>query len=91
MIIGKVIGNLVATQKHHAYKNKKLLLVKPIDLQGNEEKETIIAVDTVDAGIGDRVLIMSEGNSTTEELKFERRQPVRTIVIAIIDDIHKRA
>ncbi|WP_456443431.1 EutN/CcmL family microcompartment protein [Caldithrix abyssi] len=91
MIIGKVIGNLVATQKHHAYENKKLLLVKPIDLQGNEEKETIIAVDTVDAGIGDRVLIMSEGNSTTEELKFERRQPVRTIVIAIIDDIHKRA
>lgn len=88
MIIGKVIGNLVATQKHPSYHDKKLLLVKPIDLKGNEDKETIIAVDTVDAGIGDKVLVMSEGNSTTEELGFEKRQPLRSLVIAVIDDIY---
>ncbi len=90
MIIGKVIGNLVSTQKHAAYHNRKLLVVKPINLQGKEEKETIIAVDTVDAGIGDKVLVMSEGNSTTEELGFKKRQPLRSIVIAIIDQIHHR-
>ncbi len=87
MIIGKVIGNLVATQKHASYQNRKILLVKPVDLQGNEEKDVIVAVDTVDAGVGDRVLVMSEGNSTTEELEFERRQPLRSIVIAVIDHI----
>ncbi|NOX89067.1 MAG: EutN/CcmL family microcompartment protein [Calditrichaeota bacterium] len=87
MIIGKVIGNLVATQKHYSYQNKKLLLVKPIDLQDRKEKDVIIAVDTVDAGVGDKVLVMSEGNSTTEELGFERRQPLRSIVIAVIDHI----
>ncbi len=88
MIIGRVIGNLVATQKHPAYHNKKLLLVKPEDVQGKQEKDTLIAVDTVDAGVGDRVLVLSEGNSTTEELGFERRQPLRSIVVAIVDHIH---
>ena len=88
MIIGRVIGNLVATQKHPSYQNKKLLLVKPIDLEDREEKEAIIAVDTVDAGIGDKVLVMSEGNSTTEELGFAKRQPLRSIVIAVIDEIY---
>lgn len=85
MILAKVIGNIVSTQKHASYHGKKLLLVKPLDLNGKTKNDLIVAVDAVQAGIGDRVLICQEGNSAKEVLGFDKRQPLRSVVIAVVD------
>jgi ethanolamine utilization protein EutN len=87
MLICKVIGNIVSTQKHPSYHGKKLLLVKPLAMDGALKNELFMAVDAVEAGAGDRVLVVQEGNSAREELKFEKRQPLRSVIIAVIDQI----
>jgi ethanolamine utilization protein EutN len=88
MFLGKVIGNIVSTQKHFSYNNKKILLVHPMHPDGSENPKTMVAVDTVGAGTGDIVLVASEGRSATEILKFKKRQPLRSVVVAIVDEVH---
>jgi ethanolamine utilization protein EutN len=87
MIIAKVVGSVVATIKHECFQDKKLMLVKPLDRNGKVKSETIIAVDTVHAGKGDTVLVLSEGNSVTEIMEFDNRQPMRSIIVGIVDRI----
>lgn len=87
MILGKVIGSLVSTIKHSSYENKKLMLVHPSDKEGKKIGNTMVAVDAVQAGIGDLVLVASEGRSATEILKFEKRQPLRSIIVGIVDRV----
>lgn len=86
MILSKVIGTLVATQKNEHLKDKKLLIVQPIDLQGNFIGRDIIAIDTVDAGVGDRVLVLQEGQSAAQVLK-DKKIPVHSVVVAVVDDL----
>lgn len=87
MYLGKVTGYVVSTEKHAAYKNKKIMLVRPMQPDGSLGPKTMVAVDTVGAGIGDHVLVASEGRSATEILKFEKRMPLRSVIVAIIDSI----
>ena len=61
MIVGKVIGSLVSTIKHPSFDNQKIMLVQPTDHNGNKIGLTVVAVDTVRAGIGDMVIVASEG------------------------------
>jgi len=56
MIIGRVLGNVIATQKQESHEGKKILLVQPLDLDGQPTGEPFVALDAVDAGVGDRVL-----------------------------------
>ena len=63
MLIARVIGELVATQKHASHEGRKLLLVQPLNLDGSDRGDAVIALDAVDAGIGDRVLVATEGFS----------------------------
>ena len=87
MIIGKVVGSLVSTIKHSCYDSQKLMLVHPSDKDGNKTGDTIVAVDTIRAGVGDLVLVASEGRTATEILKFEKREPLRSVIIGIIDRV----
>ena len=87
MYIGKVTGNIVSTIKQSPLEGHKLLLVKKIDinsdtLTGNET----IAVDTVNAGIGDRVLVFKEGGSAKIALKSDSAH-VAQIIIGIVDEV----
>ena len=66
MILGKVVGNVVATIKHPSYAGRKLLLVRPLHLTSDKPEEDFIAVDAAHAGIGDTVLVCQEGNSTRQ-------------------------
>ena len=87
MFIAKVVGNVWATRKHRSLEKSKLLLVSPVNgLTGEHiDGDTILAVDMhIDAGIGDTVLIMDEGNSARQILK-DKTAPVRTIVCGIVD------
>jgi ethanolamine utilization protein EutN len=86
MIIARVIGDVVATQKHASHEGRKILLVQPLDLEGNERGDALLALDSVDAGIGDRVLVIQEGWSAMTSV--ERPQsPIDVAVIGVIDEI----
>ena len=63
MLIARVVGELVATQKHPSHEGRKLLLVQPLNLDGSNRGDAVVALDAVDAGVGDKVLIATEGFS----------------------------
>jgi len=87
VILAKVKGNIVATQKNSYLKGHKLLMVHPIDLSGNLSGEKdMVALDTVDAGIGDTVLVVQEGAAAAQILGH-RKAPVHTMVVAVVDKI----
>jgi len=87
MILARVIGSLVSTDKHSCYANKKLMLVRPIEPGGSFAGPVQVAVDTVSAGKGDCVLVASEGRAAMEILGFDRRMPLRSVIVAIVDRI----
>jgi microcompartment protein CcmK/EutM len=84
MLIARVVGELVATQKHPSHEGRKLLLVQPLNLDGTDRGDAIVAMDAVDAGIGDRVLIATEGFSAMTSVG-RPNSPIDTAVIGFID------
>ena len=86
MILGRVIGDVVATQKDASHKGRKILLVQPLDLDGNDRGDTVLALDAVDAGIGDRVLVVQEGWSAMTAVG-RPQTPIDMAVIGIVDQI----
>ena len=86
MIICKVIGDVVSTVKNERFNGKKLLIVQPLDLQGNPRGQAFLAVDSVQAGLGDRVLVLREGGSA--RIIFEDDKiPLQAVITGIVDDI----
>lgn len=63
MLIGEVVGNLVATRKNAKLEGAKLLLVQPLALDGAPRGTPVLAIDGVDAGVGDRVLLIQDGRA----------------------------
>ena len=87
MFLAKVTGNIVSTQKNSYLVTHKLLVVRPIDLNGNFIGKTdSIALDLIDAGIGDTVLVVKEGDAV-QQILGHKNAPVNTIIKAIVDDI----
>lgn len=90
MIIGRVIGTVVATQKNEKYHGSKLLLVRPLDLEGKPYGQAMVAVDGIgaQAGVGDRVLVVLEGWSAGFAIRREQA-PVDAAVVGVIDSVSK--
>jgi microcompartment protein CcmK/EutM len=86
MLIGRVVGELVATQKHASHEGRKLLLVQPLNLDGTDRGDALVALDAVDAGLGDRVLIATEGFSAMTSVG-RPDSPIDAAVIGFIDAI----
>ena len=87
MILGKVIGTVVTTISHRDYKNRRLLVVQPLVLEGESSDEDFIALDNTQAGIGDTVLVNREGNGARQAL----RNPdacVISVIVGIVDSVH---
>lgn len=88
MVLAKVKGNIVSTQKNYNLKGHKLLIVHPIDLENNYiGKKDVVALDFVDAGIGDTVLLVQEGKAVLQILGH-RKAPVHSVIVAIVDSIN---
>jgi ethanolamine utilization protein EutN len=87
MIIGTVTGEIHSTISHPFYSGKKLLLVEREDGTGRRTGAYVIAVDTVDAGVGDRVLINEEGGGAREVVR-STDAPVRSLIVGIVDGIY---
>lgn len=86
MQVAEVIGQAVASVKHRSLTGWKLLLVQPLHLDGTEDGDPFLAIDAVGAGIGDRVIISSDGQSA-RQLVGIRASPVRWVVIGMNDSI----
>jgi ethanolamine utilization protein EutN len=86
MIIGRVIGEVVATQKHASHEGRKALLVQPLTLNGEDRGTAVVALDAVDAGVGDRVLLVMEGFSAMTAVG-RPESPIDMAVIGVIDQI----
>ncbi len=86
MRVCKVLGPVVATAKHPAFHGKKTLTVLPVDAAGRATGEAFIAVDSVQAGVGDLVLVMNEGNGIRQVLQ-EPHSPCRALIIGIVDAV----
>jgi len=87
MQIAVVTGEVVSTEKHPEFRGHKLLLVRGLGLDGAPRGGESIALDTVDAGIGDRVLVNKEGGSARLALG-NPRIPVQAIIVGVVDGIH---
>ncbi|MCJ7665724.1 MAG: EutN/CcmL family microcompartment protein [Actinobacteria bacterium] len=89
MLLGQVVGNVVATLKNEKLIGKKLLIVKAIDLKGNLLEPFVVAVDTVGVGIGEKVLVVNGSSATqTDETKDIS---VYSVIVAKVDSIQVEA
>ena len=89
MLIARVIGEVVATHKHASHEGQKILMVQPLNLDGTDRGTAVLAVDAVDAGAGDRVLLATEGYSAMTAVG-RPDSPIDMAVIGIVDRIDLR-
>ena len=87
MIIARVIGNVVATQKNERYANARVMLCQPVTLEGAETGATLIALDAVDAGVGDVVLVVQEGWSASTTATGEPGAAIDSAIVGVVDRI----
>lgn len=87
MRLARVIGNVVATCKVPCYKGHKLLIVQPVDAHGNDISESVLSMDTVNAGPGDLVLVEQEGNAA-RQLLGTIKDPFHSVIVGVVDKVH---
>lgn len=88
MILGRVTGNVVSTAKHAVYEGRKLLIVQPIDEVGAPAGDELLAVDHAQAGVGDTVLVLREGNGVRQILGLTGKMaPLLETIVAIVDEV----
>jgi ethanolamine utilization protein EutN len=86
MLIGRVLGNVVSTQKNEKFEGSKLLLVQPLDLRGEPRGTPVLAIDGVDAGPGERVLLVQEGKAA-QLVMGKGTAAVDAAVVGIVDAV----
>ncbi len=84
MQLGRVIGTLVATQKHRKFEGAKLLLVQPVNPDDTPRGPAVLAVDGVGAGVREQVLLVMEGRAAGDAMG-RKAAPVDAAVIGIVD------
>ncbi len=87
MYIGQVSGTVVATIKNELFQGRKLLVVDRLDLDGQPTPKYDIAVDMVQAGVGDVVLVLDEGNSARQIVGREPDGAIRAVIVGIVDAV----
>ena len=89
MLLARVIGNVVATQKNERYREARVMLVQPINPDGSARGSSLLALDSVDAGEGDVVLIVQEGWSASTAATGEPGAAIDTAIIGVVDYIEE--
>ena len=87
MIIGKVVGTVVTTISHAAFKNRRLLVVQPLSLDKKDKGGDFIALDNSQAGIGDTVLVNREGGGARQVLE-NKNACVISVIVGIVDAVY---
>lgn len=87
MILARVVGNIVATQKNDRYEGGRILIVQPIDLDGSDLGSELLALDSVDAGVGDRVIVVREGWSASTAATGRQGAAIDSAIVGVVDTI----
>lgn len=86
MILGRVTGTVVATKKHPRLEGNRLLIVQPVDLEKRLTGSAFLALDVVDAGEGDLVLVNREGGGA--RIVFgDQKIPIQAVVVGVVDGV----
>ncbi len=88
MILARVKGNVVATVKHPCFEGHKVMIVQPIDDEGNDLGKSFLSCDTAQAGPGDVVLVQQEGN-TARQLLGTLDDPFHSVIVGVVDKVVK--
>lgn len=86
MLVGRVIGNVAASHKNEKLTGAKLLLVQPLELDGRDRGVPLLAIDGVDAGVGDRVLLVQDGKAAQQVLG-RGVAAVDAAVVGVVDSL----
>ena len=89
MFIARVVGDVVSTHRHENLGEKKLQLVRRLDLDGREEGSEVIALDVIGVGPGERVLVVQEGGAA-RALFNDKRIPVQAVIVGVVDHLDIR-
>ncbi|MGD2163359.1 MAG: EutN/CcmL family microcompartment protein [Anaerolineales bacterium] len=85
MLLGKVVGTLVATRKEESLEGLKFLVLKQLDMEGNETGGYRVAADAVGAGLGEVVLYAT--GSAARQTKYTHQRPCDGVIMAIVDQL----
>ncbi len=83
----RVIAPMWAAVKHPAFAGRPLFVVQPLDENGRDVGTSFVAIDHVQAGIGDKVIVLTEGNGVRQILKMGDIVPIRSIIVGIVDQV----
>ena len=87
MILARVLGNVVATQKNERYRNARVMLCQPVTPEGEEWGATLLALDSVDAGEGDLVLVVQEGWGASTAATGEQGAAIDSAIVGVVDRV----
>lgn len=87
MLLARVIGNVISTQKNERLVGGRLLLVQPVDLEGRLQGQSFMALDSVDAGPGDLVVVVQEGWSASTAATGSEGYAIDAAIIGVVDII----
>jgi microcompartment protein CcmK/EutM len=87
MLLAKVLGNIVATQKNHRYDSASVMLCQQITPEGEETAYTVLALNAVDAGVGDTVLIVQEGWSASTAATGKSGAAIDSAIVGVVDRV----
>jgi len=83
----RVVAPMWATVKHPAFAGRTLFVVQPLDEHGKDTGTSFVAIDHAQAGVGDKVVVLTEGNGVRQILKAGDAVPIRSIIVGIVDAV----
>ena len=83
----RVVGPLWAAAKHPAFAGRPLFVVQPLDATGADLGPSFVAIDNVQAGVGDKVIVLTEGTGVRQILKMGDVVPIRSMIVGIVDAV----
>ena len=87
MIIARVIGNVISTQKNDRLVGGRIMLVQPVDTDGSAQGASFMALDSVDSGSGDLVVVVQEGWSASTAVTGSEGYAIDAAIIGVVDTI----
>ena len=83
----RVVGPMWAAVKHPAFAGRSLFVVQPLDEHGKDAGSSFVAIDHVQAGVGDKVIVLTEGNGVRQILQMGDVVPIRSMIVGIVDQV----
>ena len=91
MILARVVGNVVATRKDHRYEGGRIMVVRPINPDGSDAGDELLALDAVDSGVGDMVVVVREGWSASTTSTGSPGAAIDSAIIGVVDTVEENA